>query len=246
MAYVPQTSIKKNAALHAPNGPIKKYDFKNFFPSLTQGAWVRYCTNHGFCDRAEAIILGRLLFRRPKGGHILRLSIGAPTSPLVSNILMYEFDKLISERVEKHEVTYSRYADDLTFSARRTGYLTSVDPILKRTLAEIASPRLKLNEKKSVTATKKYRREVTGLILTNDNKISIGREKKRQIRATLHHFLLGRLNIDEVVKLAGHMAFVKDVEPTFYTRMQAKYGPDTLEQLKNSVRGYKRPRNREK
>lgn len=246
LAYAPNTSIKKNAALHAKNGPIKKFDFVQFFPSLTEHAWINYCVSQNFCDRVQAIYLGRLLFRRPKGGQILRLSIGAPTSPLVSNILMFEFDRLITERVNEHEITYTRYADDLTFSAARTGYLTSVEPILKRTLSQLGSPRLRLNEQKTITATKKYRREVTGLILTNDQKVSLGRDKKRELRARLHHFVLGKLNIDEAVRLAGHMAFAKDVEPTFYARMEQKYGSDELAKLKACVRGYRRPQYRVK
>lgn len=240
-AYSEGTSIRLNAARHAENGPIKKYDFKDFFPSLTEYAWLSYCEKNDICDRANAVALGRLLFMRPPSGRILRLSIGAPSSPILSNILMYQFDRLIAERVGKHYVTYTRYADDLTFSAERTGYLTSVDSILRRTIAELRTPNLRLNEGKTVTATKKFKREVTGLILTNDHRISIGRERKRELRSKIHYFKEGKLDIDQAVKLAGHMAFARDVEPEFYTRMERVYGTDTLERLKMSVKGYRRP-----
>lgn len=245
MAYVKGTSIRLNAATHAENGPIKKFDFENFFPSLTEQTWISYCLRTHFCDRNQAVLLGRLLFRRPRGGQILRLSIGAPSSPIVSNILMYEFDRLISERVSAEFVTYTRYADDLTFSAKRTGYLNSVEPILRRTLNQLSSPKLKLNESKTVTATRKYRRQVTGLILTNDKRVSLGREKKRLLRAAIHRFSKDELTIDETVTLAGQMAFAADVEPEFYTRMQLKYGSETLSALKLSVKGYHRPQFRD-
>lgn len=240
-AYVEGTSIRTNAARHAVNGPIKKFDFESFFPSITEQAWLNYCRRHEVCDRGQAIMLGRLLFRRPKGGTILRLSIGAPSSPILSNILMYEFDKLIQEQVAKHSVTYTRYADDLTFSAERTGYLNSVERILRSTLVEIGTPKLRINESKTVTATKKYRRQITGLILTNDNRVSIGRERKRTLRATIDHFKRGNLDIDQTVKLAGQMAFAKDVEPEFYTRMERTYGKATLDNLKQAMKGYHRP-----
>lgn len=240
-AYQTGTSIRLNAARHAENGPIKKYDFSDFFPSITEHAWLSYCDANGICDRRNAVALGRLLFMRPPGGRTLRLSIGAPSSPILSNILMYQFDRLISERVGEHYVTYTRYADDMTFSAHRTGYLHAVDSILRKTIRETAFPKLRLNNDKTVTATRKYRREVTGLILTNDNRVSLGREKKRELRARIHHFKLGKLDIDQSVKLAGHMAFAKDAEPEFYTRMERVYGADTLDALKKSVRGYRRP-----
>lgn len=240
-AYVSGSSIRLNAARHAENGPIKKYDFKDFFPSITEYAWISYCLQHELCDRANAIAFGRLLFMRPPGGQILRLSIGAPSSPLLSNILMYQFDRTIAEGVGEHYVTYTRYADDLTFSADRTGYLTVVDRILRSTMSEISLPKLRINEGKTVTATRKFKREITGLILTNDQRVSIGRDRKRELRARIHRFKLGGLNIDEAVKLAGHMAFAKDVEPEFYTRMERVYGKETLKALKESVRGYRRP-----
>lgn len=240
-AYAEGTSIRINASRHAENGPIKKYDFKDFFPSLTEHAWIAYCQKNEICDRANAIALGRLLFMRPPHGSVLRLSIGAPSSPILSNILMYQFDRLIAERVGKHYVTYTRYADDLTFSAERTGYLTSVDKILRQTLSELTTPKLRINEEKTVTATTKYKREVTGLILTNEKRVSLGRERKRELRSRIHYFKNGKLNIDQAVKLAGHMAFAKDVEPEFYTRMERAYGAETLEQLKMSVKGYRRP-----
>ena len=244
-AYAEGSSIRANAARHAENGPIKKYDFKDFFPSLTEYSWLTYCQKNDVCDRTNAIALARLLFMRPPGARILRLSIGAPASPSLSNILMYQFDRLIADRVANDFVTYTRYADDLTFSAERTGYLTSVDGILKRSLSEIGSPKLRLNENKTVTATKKYRREVTGLILTNDMRVSLGRTRKRELRARLHHFCVGKLDLDQTVKLAGHMAFAKDVEPEFYTRMERVYGREAMSSLKYSVRGYRRPQFRE-
>lgn len=244
-AYAEGTSIRLNAAKHAENGPIKKYDFKNFFPSLTEHTWIAYCEKNDVCNRENAVALGRLLFMRPKGARILRLSIGAPSSPFLSNILMYQFDRMIAERVGQHYITYTRYADDMTFSAKRTGYLTVVDAILRRTIREISTPTLRLNEDKTITATKKFKREVTGLVLTNDGRVSLGRNKKRDLRAMIHRFKNGALTIDQAVKLAGHMAFAHDVEPEFYTRMERVYGSDTLSSLKQSVRGYRRPEFRE-
>jgi hypothetical protein len=61
------------------------------------------------------------------------------------------------------------------------------------------------------------------------------------LRAALHHFKNEKLNIDQAVKLAGNMAFAKDVEPEFYTRMERVYGAETLKRLKYTIKGYRRP-----
>lgn len=240
-AYKEGSSIRHNALAHVTNGPILKYDFRDFFPSLTEQAWISYCLEKGVFDRRDAIRSGRLLFRRPKNGRILRLSIGAPSSPIVSNILMYHFDDEITRQLARHKVTYTRYADDLTFSAERTGYLTSVDPILRSVLNRMTSPKLKINEQKTVLATRKYHRQVTGLVLTLDGRLSIGRERKRNIRSAIHHFVLEKLEIRDQVRLAGLLAFAKDIEPAFYARMERVYTKDVMDRLKMSVTGYKRP-----
>lgn len=230
--YKPGSSIRRNAEAHVHNRPILKYDFKDFFPSITEHAWLSYCEKHGIFDRNDAVRVGRLLFRRPKGGRILRLSIGAPSSPILSNILLYAFDAEIHRRVAMHKVTYTRYADDLTFSAERTWNLTDVDKILRSVLNGITSPRLRINEAKTVLVTPKFHRQVTGLVITNDERISLGRDRKRRLRAAVHHFLHGKLSAGEVAALSGRLAFAKDVEPEFYTRMERVYGKDNLDSLK--------------
>jgi RNA-directed DNA polymerase len=132
-------------------------------------------------------------------------------------------------------VTYTRYADDLAFSAKRTGYLTGVERVLRRTIREIKSPSLTINENKTVLATRKYRRMVTGLILTNDGTVSLGHDRKRAIRAALHHAEQGRLTIPEQAHLAGLLAFVQGVEPEFFTRLVARYGAELIGAVKAST-----------
>jgi hypothetical protein len=231
MAYRPGTSIKLNAAAHVNNGSILKFDFKDFFPSITSGDWQAYCKRFSVFDDDEDISIStNILFQRY--GRQLRLAIGAPSSPCLSNVLMYDFDTRITQLVSSDRVAYTRYADDLTFSAPRTGFLTVVKPCLQQVIREIKSPSLAINEEKTVLATKKYKRMVTGLILTNDNKVSIGHRRKREIRAALHEFSYGRLNSSQQARLAGNLAFINDVEPNFLVRLKMKFGDELIHRLK--------------
>lgn len=236
MAYEPGLSIRTNAAIHANNnGPILKMDLKDFFPSISVRDWMLYCAAHKLFDISDRIYAGRILFHKPKGRSDLRLAIGAPSSPHLSNLLMYEFDRRIAEAVAEDYVTYTRYADDLTFSAKRTGYLNKVQATVRRVIREMAYPKLTVNEAKTVLATPKYHRQVTGLVLTNDGRVSLGRERKRRISASLHHFKMGRLTPKQARELLGTMAFSRDVEPEFFLRMELKYGKETFELLKRSA-----------
>jgi hypothetical protein len=231
-AYEAGTSIRENAARHALNGPILKLDLKEFFPSIRDVDWLRYCREMNIFDtEEERIASSRILFHRRKGSSILRLAIGAPTSPKISNLLMYRFDREVAATVAGDFVTYTRYADDLTFSAKRTGYLNHVEANVRSILRSLEYPKLFLNDEKKVLATKKYHRQVTGLVLTNDGRVSLGRDRKRNLRAALHRFSLGKMTTKEAKRLHGLLAFARDVEPVFYARMEAYYGKDTLEAL---------------
>ncbi len=122
-AYRPGMSIADNAGAHSGDGPILKFDFANFFPSILARDWQLYCEKVSLFADAEDIDLStKILFQRRKRSTVLRLAIGAPSSPSLSNILLNEFDTEIARRVGVEHVRYTRYADDLTFSANRVGF----------------------------------------------------------------------------------------------------------------------------
>lgn len=232
-AYRSGISILDNAKTHAGTGPIRKYDFSDFFHSIRSSDWKNYCETHSiFKSEIDYYISEQIIFHREKGSRVLKLSVGAPSSPIVSNILMYEFDKMISETVARDEVTYTRYADDLTFSARRTGYLTVVDTALRDTVRTTPWPRLAINEKKTVVATRKYRREVTGLVLTNDGDVSLGRDRKRNIRSALYHAKMGALDAKALSHLCGLLSFAHSIEPDFVEKMERHYGGELIRYVK--------------
>jgi hypothetical protein len=208
-----------------------KLDFENFFPSIRPADWAAYCESRDMFDADDIALSSKLFFVRYPGGATLRLAVGAPSSPWLSNVLMYEFDNQISQIVSRDKVTYTRYADDLTFSAKRTGYLTGVERSLRLLMKQIQHPRLTINESKTTFVTSKYRRVITGLVLADDGRVTIGRERKREIRAAFHRHELGRLDAEEQAKLAGYLAHVKSVEPSYFNQLIARYGPDVLARL---------------
>lgn len=232
-AYRKGLSIKHNAFQHSSSGPILKLDFNEFFPSIRSEDWANYCREREiFLSEQDIAISSNILFKRKKGSSFLNLAIGAPSSPALSNVIMFEFDKRVFDAVSGEQIIYTRYADDLTFSAPRTGFLNVVEPRLRRIMKEISYPRLQLNEKKTVYATKKYKRRITGLIITNDGDVSVGYDRKRNIRSAVYHAKLGKLDIAETRKLAGDLAFIKSVEPEFIDKLAQKYGWETIIHIK--------------
>ncbi|MEO6376460.1 MAG: retron St85 family RNA-directed DNA polymerase [Caulobacteraceae bacterium] len=235
-AYRKGASIRQNVEPHAKNGPILKVDLKNFFPSIRSRDWVSYCEeNHLDLDANEVYLSARLLFFKRKGARNLTLAIGAPSSPMLSNVLMYKFDEAIIAFFENDKISYTRYADDLTFSAPRTGYLNGVLKTVSQAIRHIKYPKLDINSKKTTYVTKKYSRNVTGLTIANDGRITIGRENKRKLSAAVHSVKMGLASPERQQVIAGMLAYVNSVEPEFISVLRKKYGDGVVSDLQKAV-----------
>lgn len=149
--------------------------------------------------------------------------------------MMWEFDREVSDFCTKLRVTYTSYADDLSFSARSSDQLAAVEKMVHALCEKIDSPKLTLNAKKTVRVSKKKSRKVTGLVLSNDGRVSLGRDQNRRIRASVHHYLNGKLSREDALRLRGMLAYVKSVEPEFLNRLRLKYGGEAIHRIQTLV-----------
>ena len=233
LAYRTGKNILSNARPHARKRFLLKLDFKDFFHSIKAIDFRQLLehTSPKLVDASELDYLCRILFwRRQRSGELI-LSIGAPSSPILSNILMYEFDYKVDEYCQSIGVTYTRYADDLTFSTNERQVLGAIPGKISSICGELPYPHLHLNPEKTVHASKATSRRVTGLVLSNEGSVSIGHRRKREIHAAVHHFKHGKLSIEKTTALAGMLAFVKSVEPTFLGVLARRYGDSTLKEI---------------
>ncbi|WP_409408769.1 retron St85 family RNA-directed DNA polymerase [Acidithiobacillus ferriphilus] len=232
MAYRRKRSILDHASPHSKQRYLLKVDFKDFFPSLNENS-LRHCLNR---DRdyseEELTILCNLLLKSTRiDGMPLQLSIGAPSSPFISNYLMWEFDTKIQQYCDVMNVTYTRYADDLAFSTNTPRLLDQVLGSVQKVLASISYLPLILNPEKTVNVSKKRRRLLVGLTLANDGNVSIGRNEKRRLRAALHAHTQGQLSRDEVARLVGILSFVWSIDPSFVETLCQRHGYSGISDL---------------
>lgn len=223
--YVKGRGIKTNAQMHKDGAYQLKIDFLNFFPSIKPhdlSAHIAKYAPHEFDDQ-ELGQLATLFFWNPKGNGGLRLSIGSPASPFLSNTIMYDVDVSISNLASDAGVTYTRYADDLTFSTTEPHPLHGFVERVRERCSALAYPALRINRAKTVFASKKGRRVVTGLVVTNSGAISLGRVRKRWIRTMVHKRANNQLDPDEMLRLEGYLSFANDVEPGFVVGLHRKY-----------------------
>ena len=90
---------------------------------------------------------------------------------------------------------------------------------------------LRINEEKTTHCSVKNGRFITGLVITSDGRISIGRERKRLLRSEVHRYITGQLPKEEHDALRGYLAFLNSVEPEHLERLIASYGAEKLRDL---------------
>jgi len=230
-AYKKKLSIKDNALRHVNSKYLLKMDFNDFFNSVTPSMLFIACERNNIkWSDAEKRLMENLLFWNKNKSHDrkLVLSVGAPSSPLISNFVMYEFDSKMSEYCKVSKINYSRYADDITFSTNKKGALFAVPSMVKKMLNELYGNHISINKLKTRYSSKAHNRHVTGVTLANDNTLSIGRVRKRLISTLIHKFKIGMLKADDTYYLQGLLAFSIGIEPNFVDRMKKKYSKDTV------------------
>jgi len=232
MAYVSGRNIKNNAEPHVHSRFILKMDFADFFGSVVESDFDHICKdNQVELSADDNRFCKNVLFYQPTLMSQLRLSIGAPSSPQLSNAMMFRFDEKIAQECRDHAVVYTRYADDLTFSCDNVEALNHIRARVPDILGNLPYPTIYVNWNKVFLVSKKYRRTVTGLTITNDGRVSLGRDRKRLIRSMIDHFEKGLLDQNDAQKLRGLMAFSKSVEPSFFESMKNRYGQHLISSL---------------
>jgi hypothetical protein len=244
-AYKKGVSIKNNAQAHQHNSYLLKLDLESFFHSIQSEAFLNYLyAFYGVKElfgEEDRIWLKKLLFWCPskragageavKATHIL--SIGAPTSPYISNFFLYEFDCELERLCLENGIVYTRYADDLTFSTQVKGALLGFVPKVEKLLREdqFFCGALRVNRAKTVLSSKGHNRHVTGVTISNAGTLSVGREKKRYLFHLVHQFKLNQLDQKQIEQLRGLVAFAYYLDPSMHRRLCTKYSPEVMQHL---------------
>ena len=213
-----KSPLLRNAERHSKFRYSVRIDFEDFFPSICPNDLIDIVkSSEKFKDISgeDEQFLTKSLFVRYPTGHI-GLAIGAPSSPIISNIIMFSLDEKISKLAisTSMDSVYTRYADDIVFSTNDSGacrrFLDGVDDLVKN----IKSPNLKINTKKTVLTSRGTKRVITGLYICPNGEVSIGRKNKRYVRKLLLEFKNKRLDTERTKYLSGYLSFILTLSPT--------------------------------
>lgn len=208
MGFVRGRSFVDHAARHADKAVVVRIDLKDFFPSIRREMVVELCRWLGWTpDAAERIAdLCTLEGRLPQG---------APTSPRISNILSIPMDRRLAGLAKANGGTYSRYADDLTFSFAEDDQ-KAIHRVLRGTQLTVWEAwdfqmEIHQKEKLHIRRAGYQRQEVTGLVV-NDGPPRLPRETRRRLRAIRHRLAMGKPLTITPAQLAGWEALEKMID----------------------------------
>ncbi|WOC51157.1 RNA-directed DNA polymerase [Bergeyella porcorum] len=188
MGFVEEKSVVDNAHLHIGKNYVYNIDLKDFFHSVER--WqVKHLFMRKpfyFTDEREdvAFTIANLctFLVETDGVKKVVLPQGAPTSPILTNILCKRMDFALDKLAKKHKATYSRYADDITFSSNKSVFK---NPDFLKELEEIIVRNgFCTNTQKTRLQKKNARQEVTGI--TVNEKLNTARKYVKQIRMWLY------------------------------------------------------------
>ncbi len=208
-------NILANVVPHRHNRWVICLDIEDFFPSIGYGkVWTIFRTL-GYSKHIAHVFacLCTCNGTLPQGG---------VTSPALSNVVCSRLDRRLSAYCGRRDVVYTRYADDLTFSAGRPQVLVPVRQMAEMILRDEG---FQLNDAKTRIMGPRQRRKVTGLVISDGGGIGIGRKQKRVLRAKIFGlFTNSDISEDErnrlKIEIDGWFAFLRDVDRTAFKQLK--------------------------
>ena len=224
-------SVVDNAAPHLGKRYVLKMDIHDFFGSIRSPRVRQTFKKIGYTENVSKVLGALCCLHR-------HLPQGAPTSPALSNIVGYEMDRKLAALAAEYGLTYTRYADDLTFS----GDVFPKEQIIPQVKRIIRDEKFEPNHKKTHFMNQSSRKIITGVSVASGVKLTIPKSKKREIRKNVYFILtkglaehqrrIGSHDPAYLKRLIGMLCYWRAIEP------DNTYASDSIAALKRLEKGY--------
>jgi len=208
-------------------------DIKGFFEHITYEHLksvldqnVSLLKNHGYIlSDDDFLFIKKICFI---GDHLV---MGSVVSPSISNVIMFNFDQCIIEDIEKSNMRYTRYADDIYISSK-THISNSV---LAEVISELSKMGFEINRDKTSFFSILSRPLITGVLIRQDREISLGLSYRKMIKGLVYKKL--RYGEGDSRKILGYLSYLRFMEPITYNRILLKYSyfGNVLKLLKKDI-----------
>lgn len=220
--FVRKRSIITNAAMHKNTKNVLNIDLENFFGSFNFGrvrGFFQKNRNFMLCDEVATTIAQIACFNN-------ELPQGSPCSPVITNLIAHSLDIQLLNLARKNSCTYSRYADDITFSTRKSIFPSAIMKeengvyiASNKLIHEITRAGFQINNNKTRIQYKDSRQDVTGLIV--NKKIGIPKEYRRITKSMCNRLfnhgnytklINGIHTVGSINELEGRLNFIDSVD----------------------------------
>jgi len=215
-AYIKGKNVRENARFHKRQKKVLSLDVHDFFGSISSFLVYEVFVKVGY-ESDVAMMLTQLCCLDGC------LPQGAPTSALLSNIIMKHFDDNIAKFVNEKKIRYTRYADDMTFSGDFDE--KEVIRFVRKKLKKVG---MTLSEEKTRVRYQGQQQEVTGIVV--NDKLQLSKKKRKKIRQEIYYIKKyglqshleyiqeGRRNYLEHIK--GEIAYALFINPKDFEMKQ--------------------------
>ena len=225
--------IITNAKIHRNKRFILNIDLEDFFQTIHFGRVKGFFEkDNTFKVPSEvALIIANLVCYRGI------LPQGAPTSPIISNLIGRIMDVKLLKLCKRYKLKYTRYADDLTFSTNDNSFLELEDKLIYEIKNEIRKCGFEVNEKKTRVQDYRLRQSVTNI--TVNKKLNVSKTYIKNTRAMAHHLYKHQeYYIDNEVgtinQLEGRFAFINQLDKYNNNIVKIKsFEKNSIEEQKN-------------
>lgn len=189
------------ARIHLSAEWVISIDIENFFSSTPYSVVYNSLSLLGYRTRESLSVLTALCCYRG------RLSQGAPSSPVISNITLYDIDEAVAEIAHENSAKFTRYADDIVLSGR--GDLPpDIIPALHKV---IEGTPWRLSPNKVQKAHTPQRLKVHGLLVHSDT-VKLTKGYRNKIRAFRHLLEVDRVRKNDLARIVGHVRYASQIK----------------------------------
>lgn len=209
-AYIPKQTLKDHLKYHRRQKIVFSLDIENFFSSISFDKIEAIFCEFGYSDPLANLMAKICTLDN-------QLPQGAPTSPYLSNIYLFDFDQKIAKYCSERKIRYTRYADDITFS----GEYIETDKLVSFIQNELSQLHLKLNTLKTTIAYNNQRQIIAGVVV--NEKLQLPKKERDNIRKSVYYINkygleehLDRINCDKVnyiFHLLGRINYMLFINP---------------------------------
>lgn len=169
---------------------------------------------------------------------------GTPISPMLTNLVMIPIDHAISNQLRKEGCVYTRYADDMIISAKKSFMFTEKVKYIKSVFTQFSAP-YDLKKEKTRYGSSAGSNWNLGVMLNKDNQITIGHRKRDLFRSMCANYIdcVKRnepWDIHDVQVLSGLISYYKMIEPEYIgsviDKYEKKFGINVQDHIKNCLR----------